>query len=470
MRPVLIATVCICICDWLLAAGPTEGLPAASAPGAKIQRVMTLLATSTPEHRRRVRVLFYGQSVTAGVWWKEVADWLRKTYPHADLEIENRAIGGFSAPVLIYTAESDLYPFYPDLLIFHVYGGHQTGELEELIARVRRRTTAEILIRTPHYRWPKEMPRDGAADSPSVRRLAEEDEAQSAKIREIAQRYDCELADVRRLWQQHMEQNHLRPKDLLRDSVHLNSAGNHLLAELVTAQLRRPAAPATTQVGGRIRDIPLDSADVKRLPDGSREIAFTGNRVDAICGAVSAGKPGRAEVWVDGQRPSQFPEAYCCTRPTAAPGVWWPSIVRVDHERAPVVEKWTLRVTSSDPQGNEIAFEVVGSQTGPDGQGVSTKRFVSQSGRVVIEPKRWMVHGALKYRKQTMPPDFQVTWEVRPMFVDEYQTPEHLEPGKEQAMTLIQGIANGRHVLRLTPVDGGPMGIRAVRSYEPPLK
>ena len=40
--------------------------------GSRIQRTMTLLATSTPQKRRRVRILFYGQSVTRNPWWKTV--------------------------------------------------------------------------------------------------------------------------------------------------------------------------------------------------------------------------------------------------------------------------------------------------------------------------------------------------------------------------------------------------------------
>ena len=96
---------------------PPEGIESF---GANIQRTMTLLATSTPQKRNRVRVLFYGQSVTRNPWWKDVEAYLRKAYPHADLEVANLAIGGYSAPTLIHTAEYDLYPFYPDLMIFHV--------------------------------------------------------------------------------------------------------------------------------------------------------------------------------------------------------------------------------------------------------------------------------------------------------------------------------------------------------------
>ncbi len=43
------------------APAPSEN-PDASERG--IQRTMTLLATSTPQHRNHVRILFYGQSIT----------------------------------------------------------------------------------------------------------------------------------------------------------------------------------------------------------------------------------------------------------------------------------------------------------------------------------------------------------------------------------------------------------------------
>ena len=43
----------------------SEYLVAPSIPyGSRISRTMRLLATSTPEHKHRVRILFYGQSIT----------------------------------------------------------------------------------------------------------------------------------------------------------------------------------------------------------------------------------------------------------------------------------------------------------------------------------------------------------------------------------------------------------------------
>jgi len=118
----------LCAAAILLALGPAalalaSDLAEVTRRGANIQRSMKLMAESTAEKRNTVKVLFYGQSITRQNWWPIVAKHLRSTYPHADLVIENRAIGGFQAPSLIETAEFDLYPFYPDLLIFHVYGG-----------------------------------------------------------------------------------------------------------------------------------------------------------------------------------------------------------------------------------------------------------------------------------------------------------------------------------------------------------
>ncbi len=79
---------------------PPARLPDASGWGRNIQRTMRLLATSTPEHRNTVRILFYGQSITEQKWAKLVEDDLRRRFPHANLIVENRALGGFASQML----------------------------------------------------------------------------------------------------------------------------------------------------------------------------------------------------------------------------------------------------------------------------------------------------------------------------------------------------------------------------------
>lgn len=110
--------------------------------GSRIQRTMTLLHTSNKKHHNLVKILFYGQSIIASPWSGAVMEQLRSRFPEADLTMENRAIGGYTAPTLQRPAVHDLYPFYPDLVVFHVYGGAYTGELEGIISNIRRYTTS----------------------------------------------------------------------------------------------------------------------------------------------------------------------------------------------------------------------------------------------------------------------------------------------------------------------------------------
>ena len=439
--------------------------------GSKIQRTMTLLATSTPQEPNRVRVLFYGQSVTRNPWWQDVAQHLRNTYPHADLVIENLAIGGYSAPVLIRTAEFDLYPFYPDLLVFHVYGGVEGGEQEKIIEKVRRTTTSEVLLWTSHFRWPRELARDGNPNDPAARKLNEADESRAAMIRRIAEKYGCELAEVRERMRKYLKENDLFPKDTLNDSVHPNKLGNFLIAELIKPSLRYDAKFPSDPWEGMVRDVPVNDPSVQRGADGSLELAFDGNRIDVIAAPLDDGDRCTANVLIDGRPPSEFPELYYHARPSNAPhdGVR-PAINSVGHEQPLVLEKWTAKILECDPERNVLRYEVTGSKTGPDGQGDHLKRFVSRSGRVVIEPRMWMVCWALNYREKPLPDDFEVTWEVKPLFKDVYQTPEKDDPTKESSVTLAQGLTNGKHTLRLVPNNDGPIAVKAFRVYRPPLR
>ena len=437
--------------------------------GASIPRTMTLLATSTPEQRNRVRMLFYGQSVTLNPWANAVAENLRQAYPHADLEIENRALGGYSAPTLIHTAEYDLYPFYPDLLIFHVYGGVETGEQEEIIRRTRQRTTAEVLLWTSHFRWPRDLPRDGSPDDPAAQSLYQADEQRAQLIRQLADKYGCELAEVREHMREYLTQHGLFPKDTLRDSVHPNELGNFLIEKLIMPYLRYDPGFPQEPWRDLVRDVPADSAAVERGADGSLKLIFEGNRIDLIAAHAGEQQVGSARVLIDGKPPSQFPELYYHARPAAAPHTSWPAINRIDHETPLVVERWTARILECDPANKVLKYQVIGSVTGPDGQGDQNERFVSNSGRVVIEPGRWMVCHALTYREKPLPDDYEVTWEVKPLFVDVYQPPETADPAREYATTLAQGLSNAQHTLQLVPNGEGPVPVAAFRIYRPPV-
>ena len=456
-----------------IAAGAESSLPVtpdlppnAAQLGSKIQRAMTLLATSTSERHNLVKVLVYGQSISRGPWSGEVADYLRAKFPHADLVYENRSRGGHTAPVLIKCAKFDLYPFYPDLLIFHVYGGDDTGELEEIIARTRRYTTADILIWTPHYRWPQTLPRDGSWDDPAVVNGNKSDEHHAKRLREIAKKYDCELADIRPQWLAYLEKHDLKPKDMLGDGIHPNALGQHLLAALIKPYLNHTDTQTAADWQGRVRDIGADNPAVRKTADGVIEVTFEGNRIDVIADSTAA-NPGSARVLLDGKAPSEYPECYAMTPSTKMWGHYWPALRNMSWNVPLLVEDWTARVLAVDETTGRVDFEVVGSKTGHDGRGNTKEKFVSNSGRIVTDSSSWIFYYKAFLRKGPLPVGYEVKWSAIALSVDEYKPAPVTDKTRESVTTLVQGVPNGPHVLRLTPTSDTPLALTGFRVYWP---
>lgn len=191
--------------------------------GARLVRTATLLATSTPKRRQAVKVLIYGQSITGSVVFTEqITAYLKEHFPYADITIVNRCIGGFAASQIVRTAPHDLYYTTADLVIFHVYGGEKTGELDTLFSNLRRTSKAEVLLLNHHLNGDQQKP----------------NEASRQFLQRIADTYQCELVDVSSEWMEYLSVNRLQPQDLLRDNVHPNRHGNWLLAQLVGRHIR----------------------------------------------------------------------------------------------------------------------------------------------------------------------------------------------------------------------------------------
>ena len=466
--------------------------------GSRIQRTMSLLATSNPSRRTPVKILFYGQSITAGPWAKMLEGELRERFPYADMTVENRAIGGFEAFSLVRTSEADLYPAYADLVIFHVYGGEYTGELERIISNIRRYTTSEIMLATHH------APLMDAAYHTN----AQFDYSADA-TRLLAQKYNCELVEVREEWRQYVKENHLDPKSLLADDVHPNAEGNQLMAVLIGRHFKFN----TTTPGGwfdmvrtyeakRLVDegaadevvftgapwvLPQPKNNSERShncvfgsdPNSAMKLRFTGNRVDVTAGMIE-GKLGTARLLIDGKSPSQNPMLYVFSHTSSAPQTWFPGLRRVGRQKPLVLEDWKLKVTEMAEDGKKFSFDVEGSVTGPDGSGSSDELFVSKSGRVVIEPRDHVILDALKIFKVACPPNFEVRWRVLAMFADTF-APESMPDTKDRAkmteyqtrvqrVTVAQGLTNAEHTLEIVPNGDGPVPVEEITVYRPPLR
>lgn len=480
--------------DATAAATQTQLLQVTPAPdeaffGARIQRTMSLLSTSNKSRHLPVHIVIYGQSITGSNWWNWLKKDLETRFPDADLVIENRSIGGLGADILSRLAIHQLYPYYPDLVIFHCYGSE--NDYERIFSDIRRYTTSEIMIFTHHVMniaQQRELPWETRSHNISQ-------DMSSDELRSLGQKYGIEIVDLRPEWKQYIHEHHLQPSDLVgEDGVHMNGHGEELLAHLVGRHFRyNPLFSAPWYNEVRLYDARRPIVDAKddeitysagpwELDGDSMvgtsarsrmKLAFEGNRVDIIPGAVSAkdAKLGSARILIDGKPPSADPDCCFATLPSGAPGTIMPGLLRTTHLKPLVPEDWTLRITSMSPDAKELTYEVVGSVTGPDGSGNNREKFVSKSGRVVIEPQdleriTW-AHNNTEKRCYV---GFEVTWSVRLTCLDTYKATAAKDASHLRLITVAQGMKNAHHTLEVVPNGDGAVPIKAIQVYTPPMK
>ncbi len=124
-----------------------------------------------------------------------------------------------------------------------------------------------------------------------------------------------------------------------------------------------------------------------------------------------------------------------------------------------------MNMEQLSPDGKVCSFSLRGSVTGEDGQGYSTNRFVSRSGRIVIEPQDWNVAYSVSVFKRLLPPNHTATWNAVLRGTDK-AAPPSVPAGAEACLTIAHGLSPGRHVLELRG-SGLAEQVRAVRFYDP---
>lgn len=422
-------------------------LPAENPSAAFIQRTMKSLSESTPESSAVVRIMFYGQSITAQPWTGMIEQSLKRRFPSVRFEFKNGAIGGFFSSRLKRTADHDLYPWYPDLLIFHVYGPMK--EYEDIIRSVRERTTSEIILWTDHISCQPE------ADQ-------QEQNLREGQIADIARRYNCMLINVRSKWRDYLAKTGTTANALLQDHIHLNEAGWSLMARFIGEELLRiPELGDGDAASGTI--VRVDADSYRHVVDGEEcfTLNFKGNRIMAISDGKSVTNKG-AEVLLDGNPVESYLEMWAATRPSTGPDIWMPAIKQVSFKSIPGRQDWTLTaLPDSSSDANPVHFSVQGSITGEDGTGWSSASFRAPSEKVFIDSMDWLLAWQLEYRKKTLPQGFQITWKTYPLCEAEYK------PTAEGIRTLlIQGCRNDAHVLTIRPAVGG-LGIGSFLIYSP---
>jgi hypothetical protein len=467
--------------------------------GGRLQRTMTLLETSSPLRRNNVRVICIGQSIMAqGYTPAALKKLCAEKYPYANVTINNYAVNGRTAEGLIRQLYQNLFPSYPDLVLFDVYDRGDQGAVERIVSDIRRYTTAEIMILTHHF--------DDKGEQGDI------DRDNSANFRRyLAQKYNAELVEVRRDWKAYLEENNIPKMRLLCDVTHPNKDGGELLAALVMRHFRFNSilpggwmntvrtyelnheteegpsgeltfagepwktdhSPDTQSCGSCEPTCSVIGTD----PKNPLKLKFHGNRVDLVA-FTSRSQLGTAKVLIDGKAPSQHPQAYCITMPVPPEGqTRFVSLDRVMPGDHPVVEDWTLKFYDRKYENNKLSYKVMltGSVSGEVLTGNQDgKTLVAKGGQLYFETRDLEMGHLYRTFIQTnkvgeIPSESTLLFSTQFMGADTYAPQPGKKPGVISNHVLIQGISNAVHTLEVIPNGDGVVPISQIIVYRPPL-
>jgi hypothetical protein len=440
----------------------------------KIARTLEIIRTSTPTNHKVLKVLFYGQSITRSGWHNAVVAHWRERYPNTDFVVENRAIGGFASQVLVRTTEQDIEAFYPDLIIFHVYGDHRA--YEKILRMFRSLTAADVILQTDHG--------DGLPDPPCaeglqlslhrgpgcagvlwVHQRLWHDEMSYHKIPAFAKKYGMAVEPQRIWWLNYLLQNQVDPQSLLKtDGLHPNEKGNELIAEFFNRYFDNLVDHWN---GQKEQDVVSIQVDTAKDSDGMATVNFDGSRLELL-----SERPLRVwpSVTIDERDPRDIDGCYQVTRSSPLESVTdWPALRRITllHDRT--AEDWTATITKITPDQKSADFTVKASVTGDQGNGNSSRNYVSKSGRLSIDGNDWMFESGYDLKHIPLQVPTEVHWSVQYICGG---TPEVINRGNgmmQYRYVLVARFHNGSHVAKLSFPSNDLADVVEFRVYKPPL-
>lgn len=429
---------------------------------ARLSRVRSLLASSTREHPSTVRIVFYGQSITTYPWWFELEPLLRAAYPTVNFEVSNLAIPGFQDAYLERTAPTDLIPVEPDLLVMHAFG--PGAAMLSLLRDYRAATGSEVILQQD---FPIE--KSALSENTNPKTISFDDQWPYRNYVSLPLAADgsgsC-LARFREPWKDYCRTNGVDPASILApDQFHPGLDSGHLLAEYIAAYLLPYGRKAEIDPSNctTVQTLVLDPS--KGWFNGQLVCDFTGRIIDLGIGQTL---PDSIDVLIDNTKPSAHQELYANTRVSVTQNYAWPTLSRVSWQAPVQAEEWKFIPFDFSSDQEWFRFKVVGSVTGEDGIGTNTVRFVSKSGRVVIEDYDHWLARTVHFGYGRVPDGFYATWKTYVRGVDQVnagtQPPSSRQTGW---ITLANGLSEETHRLVLTTKPGSEFPLRSLRVKSP---
>jgi hypothetical protein len=441
----------------------------------KVARTLEIIRSSTPTNRKVLKVLFYGQSITRSGWHNAVVAHWHEKYPNTVFVVQNRALGGFASQVLVRTTEQDIAAFYPDLIIFHVYGDHRA--YEKILRMFRSLTAADVILQTDHGDGLPDAPcAEGLRLSPHrppgcagvlwIHQRLWHDEMSYHKIPAFAKKYGIAVEPQREWWRNYLLQKQMDPQSLLMsDGLHPNEKGNDLIAEFFNRYFDNLVDHWNGQTEQNVFSIRAVAAT---HADGMQTVNFDGSRLELITNQPLAEWPS---VTIDERSPKDIDGCYQVTRSSPLQSVPdWPALRRVTllHDHTP--EEWTATITNITHDQKLLDFTVRGSVTGDEGSSSSSQKYVSKSGQLSIDGDDWMFESGYELKHIPLQVPAEVRWSVQYICGGKPEIIDRGDGMTEYRYVLGAGLTNEKHTATLSLAPNAVAGAVEFREYKPPLQ
>jgi hypothetical protein len=444
----------------------------------RIARTLEIIRTSTPTNHKVLKVLFYGQSITRSGWHNAVIAHWREKYPNTVFVVQNRALGGFASQWLVRTTAQDITAFYPDLIIFHVYGDHRA--YEEILRMFRSLTAADVILQTDHGDVLEDVLPDapcaeglslslhrkpGCAGVLWVHQRQWHDEMSYHKIPAFAKEYGMAVEPQREWWRDYLIRTHIPASSMLQlDGLHPNEKGNELIAEFFNKYFDNLVEHWNGQTEQNVISI---QPDTTKQPDRIETVNFDGNRLELFSSNPLAVWPS---VMIDGGSSKDIDGCYQVTRSSSVGSPPdWPALRRITLLHDHTAEDWTATITNISPDQKIVEFTVRASATGDEGNGNSSQKYLSKSGQLSIDGTDWMFEPAYELKHVALQVPAEVHWSVQYVCGGE---PEVIDRGngmKQYRYVLGAGLSNGKHTANLSFPANDLADAVEFRVYKPQL-
>jgi hypothetical protein len=440
----------------------------------KIARTLEIIRTSTPTNHKVLKVLFYGQSITRSGWHNAVIAHWREKYPNTVFVVENRALGGFASQFLVRTTEQDIAAFYPDLIIFHVYGDHRA--YEKILRMFRSQTAADVILQTDHGEvLPDPACAEGLQLAPHskpgcagvlwVHQRLWHDEMSYHKIPAFAKKYGMAVEPQRVWWRDFLLQKQVDPQSMLmNDGLHPNEKGNELIAEFFNRYFDNLVEDWNGQTEQNVFSI---SADAAKHSDGIQTVHFHGSRLELL-----SNQPLEvSSVMIDKRSPNDIDGCYQVTRSSPLKSIPdLPALRRITLLHDHTAEDWAATITNITPDQKFVEFTVRASDTGDQGNGSSSRKFLSKSGQLSIDGEDWMFEWGYALKQVPLQVPTEVHWSVQYICSGNPEVIDRGDGTTEYRYVLGAGLSNGNHTAELTLPPNEPANAVEFRAYKPPLQ